>query len=203
MIAVGIDPSESGYLVSTQVANTAALTKEGAKNAPNFFVYTTPGKTIFDAIRTATHNSPYKLYWSHTKVLVLSEETARKGLEPVLDYFARDAEERRNFLLVITPRQAEAIIKTDVKTTPIPAMTLFQLLEGYKFSSQTAYINLNDFLREYHSKTCPLIPVVHLVKIREENKGLLYRKLLLLKEISSFLTLHLAKLGEFSGCKKK
>ncbi|GAA3328162.1 hypothetical protein GCM10020331_071020 [Ectobacillus funiculus] len=98
VIAVGIDPSESGYLVSTQVANTAALTKEGAKNAPNFFcLYYSWKKTIFDAIRTATHNSPYKLYWSHTKVLVLSEETARKGLEPVLDYFARDAEERRNF----------------------------------------------------------------------------------------------------------
>lgn len=164
VIAVGLDSSRGEYSVSTQVANTETLTKEGAKNVPNFFVYTTSGKTIFDAVRNATHASPNKLFWSHTKVLVLSEKVAQKGLKPVLDFFARDAEERRNFLLVITPQQAGDIIKANVKTTSIPALTLSELLEAYKFSSKTAYINLNDFLREYHSTTCLLIPTVHLVK---------------------------------------
>ncbi|MEH7356330.1 Ger(x)C family spore germination protein [Neobacillus drentensis] len=190
VIAVGIDPSESGYLVSTQVANTAALTKEGVKNAPNFFVYSTPGKTIFDAIRDATHNSPNKLFWSHTKVLIISEKTARKGLMPVLEFFARDAEERRNFLLVITPQQAKDIIKTDVKTTLIPSMTLHQLLEGYKVSSQTAYINLNDFLRDHHGTTCPLIPVVHLVKNQGGKQGFAVSKAAIIKgdKFISYLT---------------
>jgi spore germination protein KC len=153
VIAVGIDPSKKGYLVSSQVANTAALTKQGVMNAPTFFVYSTAGKTIFDAVRNATHSSPNKLFWSHTKVLVLSEDVAKKGLKPVLDFFARDAEERRNFLLVITPEKAKDIIKADIKTTTIPALTLSELLEAYKFSSQTAYINLNDFLREQHTTT--------------------------------------------------
>ena len=171
VIAVGIDSSPNGFLVSTQVANTAALTKEGVMNAPNYFVYSIQGKMIFDAIRNSTHSSPNKLFWSHTKVMVLSEEIARKGLKQELEYFARDAEERRNFLLVITPQSAKDIIQADVKTTSIPALSLSELLEGYKYTSQTAYINLNDFLREYHTTTCSLLPEVHIVKNQGGKQG--------------------------------
>jgi len=190
VIAVGIDSSQKGYLVSTQVANTAALTKQGVMNAPNFFVYSNAGKTIFDAVRTSTHTSPNKLFWSHTKMLVISEELARKGLNPVFDFFARDAEERRNFLLAITPQRAKEIINADVKTTSIPAITLSELLEAYKFSSQTAYINLNDYLREQHSTISSLLPEVRLVKDQGAKVGYkVYRAAVIKKnKFISYLT---------------
>ncbi|MBP0725155.1 Ger(x)C family spore germination protein [Bacillus sp. RG28] len=190
VIAVGIDSSPKGFLVSTQVANTAALTKQGVMNAPNFFVYSDAGKTVFDAVRTATHSSPNKLFWSHTKVLVVSEELARKGLKPALDFFARDAEERRNFLLAVTPQSGKDIVSADVKTTTIPAITLSELLEAYKYSSQTAYINLNDYIREQHSTISSLVPEVRIVKNQGANVGYkVYRAAVIKKnKFISYLT---------------
>jgi len=190
VIAVGIDPSQKGFLVSTQVANTAVLTKQGVTNAPNFFVYSDAGKTVFDAVRTATHSSPNKLFWSHTKVLVVGEELARKGLKPALDFFARDAEERRNFLLAVTPQSGKDIVSADVKTTTIPAVTLSELLEAYKYSSQTAYINLNDYLREQHTTISSLLPEVRLVKNQGAKVGYkVYRAAVIKKnKFISYLT---------------
>lgn len=129
------------------------------------------GETIFDAVRKTTRTSPRKLFWSHTKVLVIGEEVARKGIQPALEFFGRDAEERRNFLLAITRERAENIIKADVKTDKIPALALLDQLELYRATSTAAPISLNDFLRGYKSKTAQLFPIVQVVKDQGGKEG--------------------------------
>jgi spore germination protein KC len=174
VLAAGIDPIGDSYLLSTQVANTEAMAKNAPAKLPNFFVFTTRGKTIFDAIRNATHESPSKLFWSHTKVLVLGENMAQKGIKPVLEFFARDAEERRNFLIVISHQKANEIISADVKTKNLPAIGLMNVLEGnYKSTSETVHVNLNDLLRGFHGSASLLVPAVKIVK-NEEGKQRYY-----------------------------
>jgi spore germination protein KC len=174
VLAAGIDPIGNSYLLSTQVANTEAMAKNAPAKLPNFFVFTTRGNTIFDAIRNATHESPSKLFWSHTKVLVIGEQMAKKGIRPVLEFFARDAEERRNFLIVISHQKANEIIRADVKTKNLPAIGLMNVLEGnYKSTSETVHVNLNDLLRGFHGSNSLLVPTVKIVK-NEEGKQRYY-----------------------------
>ncbi|MCP1310889.1 Ger(x)C family spore germination protein [Paenibacillus tyrfis] len=164
VIAAGIDPARQGYLFSTQVVNTDAMSKNKSEKTPPYFVYTSTGETIFDAVRKATHTSPNKLFWSHTKMLILSEKTAKQGIKHVLEFFSRDAEERRHFLLAVTPGLAEDVLKADVKTKKIPTLALLELMELYRASSTAPRTTLNDFLRMYQSSTGILLPVVKIIR---------------------------------------
>ncbi|MGD8190738.1 Ger(x)C family spore germination protein [Brevibacillus ginsengisoli] len=162
VLGAGIDSTPQGFLLSAQVANPSAMTKK-AGNAPTFFTFTSTGQTMFDSLRKATHSSPFRLFWAHTKVIVISEEFARKGIMPVMEYFSRDAETRRNFTVAITPKRAEDILKMKVETEKVPVLALMDLLEGYKASSTTPRMNVNDFMRTYHTSTSILVPVVRKV----------------------------------------
>ncbi|WP_139487889.1 Ger(x)C family spore germination protein [Brevibacillus dissolubilis] len=149
VLATGIDKSSQGYLLNVQVANVPALSKDG-NNAPTFFTYTSAGQTVFDAVRKTTHTSPNRLFWAHTKVLVINEKAAQSGIKPYLEFFSRDAEERRNFLLVVSPHKTIDILKADIKTEIIPALALANILEGYRSTSTSVKLNLNEFFRIYH-----------------------------------------------------
>lgn len=164
VIAAGIDTDKQGYFVSSQVVNTDNMGKGKSERFPPYFVYTAKGETIFDAVRKSTHLSPNKLFWSHTKVLVISDSMARKGVKPALEFFSRDGEERRNFMLAVTPGQAEHIIKADVKLKEIPTLALLELIGITKATSTSSPVTLNDFLRIYKSSTSILVPTVSLVK---------------------------------------
>jgi spore germination protein KC len=174
LLAAGIDKVGDSYLVSTQVANTEAMEKNASAQAPNFFAFTSKGKTVFDAIRNATHESPSKLFWSHSKVLVLGKNLARQGVIPILDFFSRDADERRLVLIAISEGTAKEIITANVKTKKLPAFGLRDVLEGnYKSTSKTVMTTLNDIIRTVYSTACPLIPVVKIVK-SEDGKPAYY-----------------------------
>lgn len=174
VIAAGIDPAKQGYLFSTQVVNTDAMSKNNSEKAPPYFVYTATGETIFDAVRKSTHASPNKLFWAHTKIVVISDKTARKGIKPALEFFSRDAEERRLFLLAVTPGAAKDVLKADVKTKTIPTFALLDLMELSQASSTSTKITLNDFLRIYQSSTSPIVPVVRIVKDQGGSKESYY-----------------------------
>ncbi|GEC91515.1 hypothetical protein BBR01nite_38460 [Brevibacillus brevis] len=170
VLAAGIDSSKQGYLLTVQAANVPALSKEG-KNVPTFFTYTSTGETLFDAIRKTTHTSPKRLFWSHTKVLIINEEAAQRGIRPYLEYFGRDVEERRDFLLAVTPHRTVDLLKTNVVTDIIPALSINNLLEGYKATSTSIKVNLNDFLRVYHGSASALLPIVRLVQDQGSKQG--------------------------------
>lgn len=164
VLAAGIDTDKQGYLFSTQVVNTDNMGKSKSERFPPYFVFTSTGDTIFDAVRKTTHVSPNKLFWSHTKVLVISESMARKGIKPALEFFSRDGEERRNFMLTVTPGHAEEIIKAEVKIKKIPTNALLDLIGITKATSTSRQVTLNDFLREYTSSISILVPTVSLIK---------------------------------------
>ncbi|HJV44718.1 MAG TPA: Ger(x)C family spore germination protein [Bacillota bacterium] len=168
VLASGIDQSGDQFQLSTQVVNTEALAKNAPSGIHSYFVFTSKGKTIFDAVRNATQSAPSKLFWSHTKVLVLSEEVAQKGALSALGFFIRDAEERRNFHILVTPGRAETVINADVKTKSLPAMALANTLESnYKSTSQTSIVTLNDFLLEIHGTECPIVPTIKIIKTQK------------------------------------
>ncbi|WP_243292461.1 Ger(x)C family spore germination protein [Bacillus sp. FJAT-47783] len=175
VLAAGIDQMEDKYVVSTQVANTEVLAKDVAGGEKSYFTYKSIGQSEFDAIRNVTNVGPNRLFWSHTKVLVISEDVAKKGIKPALEFFTRDAEERRNFLIVITPLRAEKIIEANVKTKKLPAISLFDQLELEKATSKRVTINLNEFFRKYHTTESAMIPTVTIVTNQGEVNGVSFK----------------------------
>lgn len=152
-LLAGVDylAEEEMYEVSVQVVKTAAFAKEapggGAPAAKPYHVVAARGRTVFDAIRNITREANRKIWWGHNLIVVLGEATARRGIRPVLDWFARDGESRRLFWVVVTPGRARDVVTADVQAVRIPAMGLNEVIKVHRATSTAQAVRLHDLLR--------------------------------------------------------
>lgn len=103
--AIGIDKSEDGeYIVTIQVLNTQKQSSESSSSGgqPKFILYKQRGKTLQSALRTIVSKAPRRLHVNHTDILLISEKVAKDGMKDILDFFARNVEFRKQFLVVIS-----------------------------------------------------------------------------------------------------
>lgn len=79
-IGLGIDQTENGYLVTTQiVAPRQAASGAGGANGPPALVMATEESTVIEALRKLTTKLPRKIYLSHLSILLIDESIAREG----------------------------------------------------------------------------------------------------------------------------
>ena len=95
--AIGVDKGQHGqYLFSVALVNPVGLPSPGGKggtsNLPTSIVYSAASQNLDQALHMMTAQS--HLHWdlAHVQALAVSEEVAREGLLPVLDYFMRTSE---------------------------------------------------------------------------------------------------------------
>lgn len=151
-IGLAIDKSAEGVRVTVQVVDPGEVsTKQGGggDGAP-VTSYSSSGKTLFQAIRKLTKENPRKTYFSHLKVLVVSEELARDGLREFLDLVSRDQEFRTDFVLLVAEnQQAEDILKI---LTGMEKLPMNKVLESLKTSSKvwapTVSVQFDEFLAD-------------------------------------------------------
>ena len=96
---VAVDKGTTGqYEVTAEIVQISG--GKDTKTMSN--TITMEGRTMFDAVRNGISLSGKKLYWSHTKVIILSKEIASEGVMKVIDWFNRDAETRPDFHVLIS-----------------------------------------------------------------------------------------------------
>lgn len=109
VLAVGFDyDQERGlYQVFAQLANPIALGGAGgdggggggAGGKKPFWTVDAKGRTPFEAIRNLIEVSSRELFWAHCRVVLFSENLARRGLKDIFDLFERE----RQFRLIVKP----------------------------------------------------------------------------------------------------
>lgn len=150
-LATGIDWDEARgeYELTEQIARPAALTKEapgGRRQETAYWVFAARGRTIFAAARNITTGAPRKVWRGHTQILVVGEAAARRGVLPVLDFFARDGETRRLFWVLVTPGRAREILSHEPRSAPVGAQGLLEMLRARGATSTSGAVRLHDFL---------------------------------------------------------
>lgn len=113
--ATAIDRKGEDWLVSFQVVIPSSISSGigitgGGAGAP-VNVYSTIGKTIREANSRSFYESPRKLYFAHNRVIIISEETARRGLNPILDVYLRNTDARETVDVLITPGSSRKILE--------------------------------------------------------------------------------------------
>lgn len=128
---LGIDKSERGYKLSAQIVNPDEVSPQAnASGITPVTVHIEEGETMYEAIRKLSLTNPRRMYGSHLRLLVISEEVAKEGIEDALDYLSRDKDFRADFSIVIAKEsKAEDILKVQTITEKIPANDLHTLLE--------------------------------------------------------------------------
>lgn len=115
--------TNNNYHLTLEVLNESGSVGGGGGNGGQGVTSTlieSDGKTIFDAVRNAVRISDKKLYWGSCKVMIISQELAREGIAPLLDFLIRDSEPRLTIdLFVSKEATAKDIIKQKSPVNPI------------------------------------------------------------------------------------
>ncbi|MEW9669343.1 Ger(x)C family spore germination protein [Ammoniphilus sp. 3BR4] len=155
VIAIGVDqiPQKNEYRVSFQIVNPAVVatgaTGGGAGKATPVTVYTETGSNLFEAIRKASQKLPRQLFFSHIRIIVIGEPMARKGIEPLFDFFTRSHETRlTTHVLVARGTSAESIIRTLTPLEKLPANAVDGKIKfSEKIWSEEMSVEIDDVVR--------------------------------------------------------
>ncbi|MEL7596934.1 MAG: Ger(x)C family spore germination protein [Clostridiaceae bacterium] len=128
--AVGIDKSESGYLVTIQLMNPSEVRGIKTSIRVPVITYQITGQNVFEAFRRLKKQTPRKVYIGHLNVIVLGEELAKDGIDKILDFFFREHEIRTDFAIIIAKNiEAEKVLNILTPLEKIPVNKIHNSLE--------------------------------------------------------------------------
>ena len=129
-VCIGIDKSDNGYIITNQVINPKAIASKKTINQSPVVLYSEEDKDIFEAYRKMTSECPRKIYNSHLRMVVISEEAAREGINKFLDFFARDHEFRTDFYFTIARgTTAQNVLSMLTPLEAIPGIEMYNSLK--------------------------------------------------------------------------
>ncbi|WP_019849205.1 Ger(x)C family spore germination protein [Desulfitobacterium sp. PCE1] len=180
--AIGIDMMEDGRIsLSTQILKPGAL-KSGSEKS--IWVATSTGETLFDAVRNASLQTDRRLFFPHNKAIIISEETAKKGLVPLFDFLMRDVEVRDLTYVFVAKGKAVDILKGEHEQETNPSKAIENLAETSVLASILPKRYLIDLLSALENKTTS--PILPGIKIHKENKDSTFTDMIVLDNTAVF-----------------
>lgn len=82
----------------------------GSSSSPPFLTFTVKGKTIIEAIQRTNLTSVRELFTSHSRISILGESVARKGINQIIDLFLRKQDARDTVYVFIATGNAGNIL---------------------------------------------------------------------------------------------
>ncbi|CCZ57032.1 uncharacterized protein BN775_00507 [Clostridium sp. CAG:762] len=169
--AFGIDKDENGYKMTFQVVNTKkSSSQDNDSGNPKIIVYEQTGKTTQEAARKIILESPKRVYANHVVLLVIDENVAKEGIENVLDLLFRDAESRKQYMVLISKgTTAKEILQT---LTPLEAVNAQDILKSIiadsKYYGISEDITLESLMESLiNSEKEIIIPSIKLIGNKE------------------------------------
>lgn len=164
---VAVDKGKDGkYIITVETAEV-----KGDKDTRTISkTYTMQGDTMFDAVRNEITMIGKRLYWSHTKVIILSKEIASEGVIKVLDWYNRDSETRQDVHILISKvTPAKDILEVSGDEEDIKSFILDDMLTNQASLSKAPSIDILQFDNDLEADgVSPIAPVVDL--IQTDNK---------------------------------
>ncbi len=130
-VSIGIDKSEKGYSITYQILNPKAIASNRPVNEAPFFLYTESGEDLFEIIRRITTISPRRIYHPHLRMIVLSEEIAKEGIEGLLDFLFRDHEFRTDFYFAVARgATANEVLRSITPLEPVSGLQMYNSIQA-------------------------------------------------------------------------
>lgn len=143
---VAVDKGTTGkYLVTTEIVQVSG----GRESKITSEIISAEGESIFDAARNQISLSGKKLYWAHSKVIIISEDIAREGVIKVVDWYIRDAETREDVLILISRAEtAREILVESTTTKNVVSFEIENAIDNHKSLSKAPKVQVWDFINQ-------------------------------------------------------
>lgn len=152
-------------LFTMQIANPMALVPDGGGGTGEkpFWTITGSGRDFRDAIDDAIKRMPKKPFFGQTRVLIIGEEAARKGIA-FLDRALRSTEARPSNWLVLARGTGKSVLELEMPTFRASGLALNNLFQIQGYNDGIVPVSTNEFAYCLSTgNTCPVMPVVRVV----------------------------------------
>lgn len=172
VMGIALDDAGNGkFKVTVQMAKPSTHSKSptggggGEKEKP-YWLATSTGQTLFEAIRNMATFTSRRIFWSHNKVIIISEKLARRDISEILDFFSRNPELRLRTWIAVTPGNAGDLLEKGPSMEKVTAGALEKVIEQRVWTGKGYGIMLKDMLEDYLSPAT--FPAAAKVVITEE-----------------------------------
>lgn len=178
VVAVGVDKSENEgeYEISIQFAKPAQISggssQEGGSGGETLGLVTVEAPTIYSGINIANNILSKRFQLSHTKIIVISEEIAKEGINDIIYTIVRSSDLRPNMYIAVAKEGAKeylAAVEPEMEINPVKYYQLIFENESAEFVpknvSQNVYFYINSNERDV------VLPIVSKSKEGEEKSN--------------------------------
>jgi len=130
---LAVDPGkEKRYMVTIEIVNAPTFSKQGGGDSAPVITFTLEGDTMAEILQKMNIGVTRELIFSHTRVLFISEEIARKGIIGFLEFLERSGEFRNDFNILITRgNPAQDFLKITYPLQKIPSMKVHKQIQTF------------------------------------------------------------------------
>lgn len=170
--AIGVDLQDNKIVLTMELAKPSSPGKKQGDLKPVVIVQAS-GNSFFEALRDATAKIDRKIFLSTSRIMVISEEAARQGLNNLLDFWMRDHEARGfDYLLIARNCDASEIIGMGGGISDTPSQYLEALVKADKAASKTVKKRITQYVKDYNADGLqPTIGIIYkTTKVQSQNK---------------------------------
>lgn len=146
VLMAGLDQMPNDrIMITVQVAKPFAIASGGSRPIVDerpFCLASSTGRTVFEAVRGFLSTSARRLFWAHTRFVIISEDLARKGIQGPLDWFTRYGEARmRQTILVARGHRAADILQAQFELQRLPMEGIEGIMMDLESQSATTVVS--------------------------------------------------------------
>lgn len=157
VLGVGIDKSDEGYEVSTQILTSKA--NQGFLESLQ--VHSTKGKNILDAVEKLSLHIGRIAGFGNNSVIVMSQEVSTEDVGSTLDFFLRSKRLNGNPVIIVTENKAKDILSDVAKIDESFNYSLNSVAQLNDAFAAGAMCTLEQFLDNYYGgRTSSIVGVV-------------------------------------------
>ncbi|UED73520.1 Ger(x)C family spore germination protein [Brevibacillus sp. DP1.3A] len=179
VLAIAIDQDEKDenlYKMTVQIPIPIKIAgssgKGGGSGADAVKIMSVTGRTVTDAANNLQMRLNQRLFLGHTRVLALSEEIARKGIQDIMDGFRREPQIRRLLWPIVVKGKASTLLEIKPRIEPIPVVFLMGLIENGMKLGRIPDQTLGDYFNQTSNLTMePFLNYVEASKNEVSWKG--------------------------------
>ena len=162
VVSFGIDSAENDLIkLSLQIptSGSGGTKSSDSAQASSYQLYSVEGETIDECLAILNNYLNKKINLSHCSALILSEELAKKGIEPYINTLTNNTELRHSCEIIISSSTALEVLEKVSNSGEVFSARLFDYLStSSQYTGYTIQSTFGDFFQaldnDYYNPSC-------------------------------------------------
>ncbi|KGE19513.1 Ger(x)C family spore germination protein [Paenibacillus wynnii] len=168
-VAIDKEKATGKILLTAETIDTSG--GGGPENQASSTISSLAGDTMFDIVRSMITMTGNKLFWSHAKAIIISEEMAKEGVLRVIDWYSRDTETRSDvYIFIAKEKNARDILNLNKTKNTILSFELGDMMQHERHVSTAPVSDIWDFFDKLESSGQHAIAPLVYINERDNKK---------------------------------